>query len=152
MHGSLILQWSCKFPCQTSESHCIGTNTKYMTKHPYCFKLLSINNWHKASSLWQTLRFKFVASLMVLAQTVGPLWLLQGKGGAIDIWPLLFTGWIRFKATLYTKFVGEWLSCTTCNILSKCNNHVQIVILFRQWPWVLTSNLEKKNKCTSSLI
>ena len=52
MLGSLILQWSCKFPCQTSESPCFGKKLKYMTKHTYCFKLLSIYNLQLRTSLF----------------------------------------------------------------------------------------------------
>ena len=87
---------------------------------------------------------KFVASLMIRAQTVRPVWLLQGKGGALDIWPLIFTGCFRFRTTLCTIFVGENVSCTICMTYTKYNNHVQIVILFEQWPWVLTTDLDKK--------
>ena len=68
---------------------------------------------------------------------------------SLDLWPLIFTGCTLLKTTLCTKYGGESLSVTTCIILTLYNNHVQIIILFREWPWVLTSDLDKK---TSSLM
>ena len=106
-----------------------------------CFPYLIYTMLHLVGKPYE---LNFVANLMILAQTVRPLWLLQGEGGALDIWPLIFTGCFRFRTTLFTLFVGENISGKTCMIFTKYNNHVRIVILFGQWPWVLTSDLDKK--------
>ena len=83
---------------------------------------------------------------MVLAQTVWPVWLLQGKGTLIlvcpEIWPLIFIGWALFRTTICTKCAGERLSDTGCMILAQHKNNVQIII-FREMPWDMTSCLDK---------
>ena len=99
-------------------------------KYNYCIKLLSIRNLHNVSSRWQTYKFKVCSTFDGSIRAVRLLRLLQGKGGALDIWPLIFTGCIQFRTTWCTKFVGESLNGTTCMILTKYNNRVQRVIFF----------------------
>ena len=116
-------------------------------KQAYCWTLFSIQDLHLASSRWQPYDFNDVASLMVLAQTLWPVWLLQGEGTLIVVCPWHMTSDINWLNPIKDDYVYQVrslkLKSYSCIFITQYNNNVQIVI-FRDQPWNLTSYLDKK--------
>ena len=117
-------------------------------KQAYCLILFSIQDLHHTSSRWQKpYNFNVVASLMVLAQTVWPVWLLQGERNTNLSMPLRYDLWYLLVEPYLGRLsvpicAGESLSDTACMILAQHKNNVQIII-FREMPWDKTSYLDK---------
>ena len=91
--------------------------------------------------------FNVVARLMVLAQTVRPVWLLQSKGTLILVCPWHMTSDIYWLNPIKNGFVYQVRSLKiksySCIFITQYYNNVQIVI-FRDQNWNFTPYLDNK--------